>query len=155
MPRKADLCIRCAGEDDAAAWCALRTALWPDALREKHAADIAAMLAAMAAGDKSSALLAFCDATPCGLIELSLRHDYVNGCETSPVAFVEGLFVADAFRRRGIAAALIAAAVDWARVQGCRELASDAALDNITSHRVHLAAGFEETERVVYFRRKV
>jgi aminoglycoside 6'-N-acetyltransferase I len=44
---------------------------------------------------------------------------------------------------------------DWARARGCRELASDALLDNEASQRAHRALGFEETERVVYFSKKL
>ena len=90
-----------------------------------------------------------------GLAEVSVRSDYVNGTETSPVAFLEGLYVAPQARRNGVAAALVAAACQWGRGAGCRELASDALLDNSTSQVVHRALGFEETERVVYFRRRL
>ena len=90
-----------------------------------------------------------------GLAEVSVRSDYVNGTETSPVAFLEGLYVVPHARRNGVGAALVAAAFDWGRSAGCREIASDALLENSTSHVVHRALGFEETERVVYFRRKL
>ena len=90
-----------------------------------------------------------------GFAEVSLRSDYVNGTETSPVAFVEGLYVVPHARRNGVAAALVTAACDWGRRAGCREIASDALLENSTSQVVHRALGFEETERVVYFRRKL
>ena len=86
-----------------------------------------------------------------GFAESSLRRDYVNGCATSPVAFVEGLYVVPECRRHGVARALIAAIESWARRQGLRELASDALLDNNASHAMHEALGFTETERVVYF----
>jgi aminoglycoside 6'-N-acetyltransferase I len=92
---------------------------------------------------------------PIGFIEGSIRGDYVNGTETSPVGFVEGVYVTPAWRRKGVARALFAAIGDWARARGCRELASDALLDNVASQRAHLALGFKETERVVYFARKL
>ena len=38
--------------------------------------------------------------------------DYVNGCTTSPVGFLEGLYVAAAARRQGVARALCDAAED-------------------------------------------
>lgn len=88
-----------------------------------------------------------------GLAEASLRSDYVNGTESSPVAFLEGLYVVPQARRKGVAASLVAAVCGWARGAGCRELASDAALENAISQVVHRALGFEETERVVFFRR--
>ena len=55
----------------------------------------------------------------------------------------------------GVAAALIRAVEDWGRQKGCTEFASDALLTNLNSHTMHRALGFEETERVVYFRRKL
>lgn len=102
-----------------------------------------------------ASFLACSAADAIGLAEVSLRSDYVNGTESSPVAFLEGLYVVPHARRAGVAAALVAAACDWGRRAGCREMASDALLDNSTSQLVHRALGFEETERVVYFRRKL
>jgi aminoglycoside 6'-N-acetyltransferase I len=58
-----------------------------------------------------------------------------------------------AARRRGIARALVESVTDWALQQGCSELASDSLLDSFAAHAAHRALGFEETERVVYFRR--
>ena len=93
--------------------------------------------------------------SPVGFIEGSIRADYVNGTESSPVGFVEGVFVVPAWRRRGVARQLYAAIADWARARGCRELASDALIDNEASQRAHRALGFRETERVVYFSKQL
>ena len=90
---------------------------------------------------------------PIGFAEAAIRTDYVNGTDTFPVAFLEGLYVVPQARRQGVAAALFAAVERWARGFGCRELASDALLDNEPGHLVHRALVFEETERVVYFRK--
>ncbi|HWN46542.1 MAG TPA: aminoglycoside 6'-N-acetyltransferase, partial [Steroidobacteraceae bacterium] len=92
---------------------------------------------------------------PIGFIEGSIRSDYVNGTETSPVGFVEGVYVAPPMRRQGVARRLYDAIGDWAKARGCRELASDALLDNESSQRAHRALGFQETERVVYFTKKL
>lgn len=90
-----------------------------------------------------------------GFVEASLRTDYVNGTDSSPVAFLEGIYVAPQYRRQGVGRQLVAAVVSWARERGCSELASDAPLDNVVSHAMHAALGFEETERVVYFRKRL
>jgi len=90
-----------------------------------------------------------------GLAEAALRSDYVNGTATSPVAFLEGLYVAPDERRKGIARSLVREVAAWARERGCTELASDALLDNTASHAVHRALGFVETERVVFFRKEL
>lgn len=97
-------------------------------------------------------LLAETDGQVVGFLEASLR-DYAEGCETSPVSYLEGWFVAEPYRRRGVGAALVRAAEDWARSQGCTEMASDAELHNLDSHRAHEALGYEEVERVVVFRK--
>jgi aminoglycoside 6'-N-acetyltransferase I len=141
--------IATAAEQDVDDWAALRHALWPEGSIAEHAAEAWAMLddgnaIALVARDDAGAAIGFAEA--------ALRHDYVNGCETSPVLFLEGIFVAPEARRQGIARALIDRVAQWGRMRGCREFASDAALDNAASHALHATLGFAETERVVYFR---
>ncbi len=77
----------------------------------------------------------------------------MNGCSTSPVAFLEGLFVKPSSRGTGVGRSLCAAAEAWAKSRACAELASDSLLENTSGHAFHLAAGFEETERVIYYRK--
>jgi aminoglycoside 6'-N-acetyltransferase I len=86
-------------------------------------------------------------------VEAAKRIDYVNGATSSPVAFLEGLYVEPKWRRRGVARALVESVVAWALQQNLSELASDSLIDNAPAHAAHRALGFEETERVVYFRR--
>jgi len=88
-----------------------------------------------------------------GFAEASVRTDYVNGTDSSPVAFLEGIYVVPEARRKGVAASLVSAVCHWAHSAGCDTLASDASLENETSHAVHRALRFQETERVVFFRR--
>ena len=134
-------------------WLRLRRALWPEASREQHGAEMRSLVANPG---RYRQLIAYSRSREAiGFAEASLRTDYVNGTESSPVAFLEGLYVAPQARRQGVATALVAAIADWARSTGCRELASDAGLENSISHVVHLALGFEETERVVFFRKRL
>ena len=134
---------------DREVWATLRRALWPDA----NDGDIARMLkeparfAAFIARETNSGAIGFAEA--------SLRHDNVNGCDTSPVGFLEGIFVVPLFRRRGVGALLVRAVEQWTLAQGASELASDALIDNVESHRMHAALGFHETERVVCFRKRL
>jgi len=130
-------------------WLGLRLALWPHASADEHLQE---MRAVTERGDCILLALGASD-DALGLAEAAKRHDYVNGTETSPVAFLEGLYVVPRARRTGIARALVAAIVEWARGEGLSELASDASLDNAGSHAMHRALGFAETERVVFFRR--
>ena len=78
-----------------------------------------------------------------------------TNAQSSPVGFLEGLYVVPDARRRGMARALVAEVGRWTRDCGCNELASDTALANAASHAVHRSLGFEETERVVFFRKLV
>lgn len=125
----------------------MRCALWPETPAREHQLDMADALSrghrVLLAQDKSGMAI--------GFIEASLRNDYVNGTETSPVAFIEGLYVEPSHRRRGVARALVAEIVAWGSAFGCSELASDSAIGNIDAHALHRALGFVETERVVCF----
>lgn len=147
MIRKAFL-ERC-NSPDQPGWLDFRLALWPDASADEHREYMAM---ALAQPERYLQLMMYDERrAPIGFIEGSIRADYVNGTETSPVGFVEGVYVTPEWRRRGVARRLFDAVADWARARGCRELASDALIDNDTSQRAHLALGFRETERVVYY----
>nr|WP_298153782.1 aminoglycoside 6'-N-acetyltransferase [uncultured Pseudoxanthomonas sp.] len=141
--------IRAATAADIDAWSAMRAELWPDA----DAGELRAEALAWDTGNGIALIAVGLGDRAIGLAEASLRRDYVNGTESSPVAFLEAWYVDPGHRGRGVGRALIAAAEDWTRAQGCSELASDALLDNTASHAAHAACGFEETERVVYFRK--
>jgi aminoglycoside 6'-N-acetyltransferase I len=130
-------------------WLELRRALWGDATAEEHRGYMAI---ALAQPERFLQLMVYDEKrTPVGFIEGSIRNDYVNGTESSPVGFVEGVYVIPSMRRKGVARMLFDAIGDWARARGCQELASDALLENEASQRAHRALGFRETERVVYF----
>src|SRR5688572_7402076 len=134
---------------DQPGWLDFRMALWADATADEHRGYMAI---ALAQPERFLQLMMYDDQrVPIGFIEGSIRADYVNGTETSPVGFVEGVYVLPAWRRRGVARRLYEAIGDWAKARGCRELASDALLENEASQRAHSALGFRETERVVYF----
>jgi len=134
---------------DQPGWLDMRLALWPDASADEHRAYMAISLAQP---ERFLQLMVYDERRqPLGFIEGSIRNDYVNGTASSPVGFVEGVYVAPAARRKGVARQLYAAIGDWAKARGCSELASDALVDNEVSQRAHRALGFRETERVVYF----
>jgi aminoglycoside 6'-N-acetyltransferase I len=86
-----------------------------------------------------------------GFIELRIRTDHVEGAETVPVAYIEGLFVADGFRYKGYGRQLVQAAEAWARTEGFTQLCSDAELENHPSITFHQSVGFREASRVVCF----
>lgn len=143
--------VRAAVAADRAGWARLRAQLWP----QQRLEDLAEELDDWFEDARLAAFVAQDDEGLCGFAEASVRSDYVNGTESSPVAFLEGWYVAPRRRGQGVGRALIAAVERWGRERGCRELASDALLDHLDSQRAHEACGFEETERVVYFRRRL
>lgn len=105
--------------------------------------------------NEAACFLAFSDEAAIGFAQCQLRHDYVEGCETSPVGFLEGIYVTDNHRRSGVARALLSACEDWARSVGCTEFASDCEIDNRDSLAWHLKAGFEEVNRTIWFAKKL
>lgn len=127
-------------------WLALRRRLWPGSQAE-HLRSMADAVARR----HFVRLAVAADGSAIAFVEASRRIDYVNGTNSSPVAFLEGLYVEPESRRNGLARALVEAVETWARTEGCTELASDSPLDNAAAHAVHRALGFVETERVVYF----
>ncbi len=143
------LLIRKATEADFSEWLRMRKTLWPDAsydeLRDhKH----------LLKADNFACFLAELESKTIGFIELSLRP-YVNGCDSSPVAFIEGIWVDENYQKRGIGRKLVIAAEDWAKSLSLTELGSDTRIESEHSIHAHKLWGFEETERVVYFRKRL
>jgi aminoglycoside 6'-N-acetyltransferase I len=131
-------------------WLRMRRALWPDIVGGDEAADAEEWLArpdavVLVAERPGGARLA-------GFAEIGTRL-YADGCDTSPVAYLEGWYVDPDARARGVGAALVRAGEAWARTRGYRELASDALLENTDSQRAHEALGFAEVERAVRYRK--
>lgn len=90
-----------------------------------------------------------------GFAQCSLRYDYVEGTESNPVGYLEGIFVKREYRKRGIAKKLLAQCEIWAKIQGCVEFASDCELSNTESLKFHLQLGFEEANRIICFKKKL
>ncbi len=90
-----------------------------------------------------------------GFAQCQLRRDYVEGTCTSPVGYLEGIFIEEACRSHGYGTALLHACEEWAREQGCTEFASDCELHNFQSLTFHLHAGFTEANRIICFTKKL
>lgn len=129
----------------------LAVLLWPEHQAEALEQEFALLMAE----NKAAFFLARAGELPVGFAQCALRHDYVEGTSTSPVGYLEGIYVQEGHRREGVAAGLLSACETWARQQGCREFASDCGLDNAQSLRFHLAAGFEEANRIICFTKKL
>lgn len=140
-----------AGPNDLAEWGRMRDALWPPEPGEDRAAELRAWLA------RPDAVVLVAHRVAgglCGFAEVGERST-AEGCETQPVAYLEGWWVDADLRGRGIGRALVAAAEAWARRRGLRELASDTTLDNVGSQQAHERLGFVEVERAVHFRKAI
>ncbi len=136
---------------DAAEWGRLRGLLWP-APPGEHEREVAAFFDGDSRDPAEVILAVAADGRAAGFAEVSIRG-YAEGCATDRVAYLEGWFVEAAHRGRGIGAALVAAVENWAKAQGCVELASDTELHNDDSAGAHRALGFVEVERIICFRK--
>lgn len=92
---------------------------------------------------------------PVGFAQCQLRHDYVEGTETTPVGYLEGIFVKEGYRNKGYAKELLAECEAWAKRNGCHEFASDCEIDNIGSFRFHKAMNFAEVNRIICFTKRL
>ncbi len=92
---------------------------------------------------------------PVGFAQCQLRYDYVEGAETSPVGYLEGIFVQEQFQHKGFARELLWECEKWANSKKCSEFASDCELNNTDSLKFHLAVGFEEVNRVICFKKEI
>ena len=89
-----------------------------------------------------------------GFVELSARN-VVDGCLSSPVAYIEGLYIESEYRGRGAGKKAIEAIHKWCKTKGFTELAADTELTNLDAQIFFNAVGFEETYRVVEYCTKV
>jgi aminoglycoside 6'-N-acetyltransferase I len=126
-------------------WAALCADLWPDESIDDG------FIQKRANGELPYEFLYYVEDEAVAFLSLSLRHDYVEGTDSSPVGYLEGIYVKPNFRKNGIARELVEFAKDWAKQQGCTELASDCVLDNETSRLFHNHVGFKEANRIVCF----
>ncbi|MBC8589427.1 aminoglycoside 6'-N-acetyltransferase [Paratissierella segnis] len=86
-----------------------------------------------------------------GFIHMSIRKDYVEGSASSPVGYIEGLFVKPEYRRKGVGSELYNAGVDWVKKKGCSEIGTDCTIRNNVSFEFLIDMGFEETNKMICF----
>ncbi len=143
--------VRPVQRGDAADWEQMRQRLWPSAPGE-HAEEIAAFFG----GDRRNPAEVFLaldeEDRAIGFAEASIRS-YAEGCRSPRVAYLDGWFVQEAYRRQKVGTALLAAVAEWSRAQGCTELASDTEIHNGASAAAHRWLGFTEVERTICFRK--
>ena len=139
--------IRKANMNDLPLLTELALELWPDNGADTMYYDLGKI---MTAGE-SVFFLAYREEVAVGFAQCQLRHDYVEGTTSSPVGYLEGIYVRAADRHLGFAGQLMKACEDWARGQHCTEFASDCEIDNADSLAFHLKLGFKEANRIICF----
>lgn len=138
-------------EEDISVLAELAIQMW-----ESHsAAEMAEDLAEIMAKEDAQFFIKYEQKIPVGFAQCQLRHDYVEGTESSPVGYLEGIFVRADYRHRGYAGELLRECEKWAREKGCREFASDCELVNEDSRRFHMAMGFSEANRIICFTKEL
>src|SRR4051812_16810117 len=143
--------VRAYGDSDWTEWLRMSVALFP----QYSAEDLAAgMRAHRARSDGHVFVVEGDDGSIAGFVGGG-AGEYADGCETSPVGYVEAWYVDPDARRSGYGRALLEAAEAWARGRGYREMASDARLGNDVSRAAHLRSGYQEVDRVVQFRKEL
>lgn len=90
-----------------------------------------------------------------GFAQCGLRFDYVEGTESSPVGYLEGIYVNEAYRKQGIAKGMLQYCENWAKGKGCIEFASDCEINNIESFNFHMHLGFIEANRIICFKKEI
>ena len=139
--------VRQVRSDDQAEWLRMRCALWEDCHEEQQVRE----MEENRSSEVDQVLVAERpDGGLCGFLEAAIRSR-ANGCDSTPVGYIEGWYVDEDARQQGVGRALVQAAEEWARSKGCRQMASDAELWNEVSHKAHGALGYQETGRVVTF----
>lgn len=142
-----DIIIRRVTAEDKTEWLRMRQLLWDEV-------DLAGLENEMdlLLSDPSSPVFVVQrpDGKLGGFLEAGTRK-YADGCDSSPVGYIEGWYIDEDLRGQGLGGALVHEAEDWAREQGCMEMASDTWLDNDVSIKAHLGLGYEEVERLIHF----
>jgi aminoglycoside 6'-N-acetyltransferase I len=144
--------IRSVAPADSDAWVRMRCALWPEGTEAEHRAEAGRFFAKELRAPLEVLIAVDDTGAPLGFVELSIRS-YAEDCVTDRVAYLEGWYVTPDRRRHGVGRALVRAAEDWGRAQGCTEFASDALLDNQVSAVAHKALGFQEIVQLRCFRK--
>ena len=147
--------VRPALSKDAGVLAEMFHSLWPKTGLAEHARELDSLLAGDFPGTLPGIVLVAEESggSVIGFVEVDLRS-HADGCDPSrPVGYLEGWYVAPDYRRRRVGENLVAGAEDWARKQGCTEMASDTWLDALHSQHAHKALGFEVVDHCVHYRK--
>ena len=143
--------IREATVQDAQLLASLAMNVW----KESSLKELVAEFEQMTKSNDAVAFILFIEEQAVGFAQCQLRHDYVEGTNTSPVGYLEGIFVEKEFRHKGYASELVLKCEEWAKTKGCLQFASDCELDNVDSLAFHLKVGFTEANRMICFTKQL
>lgn len=143
--------IRKATISDLDALIQLSALLWPNHSFEDLKQEIEALLS----NQNAAFFLDFEQNLAVGFAQCQLRYDYVEGTDTSPVGYLEGVFIIENYRKQGVATRLLKRCEQWVCENGCVEFASDCEISNQDSYAFHLKFGFEEANRIICFKKKL
>lgn len=115
------------------------------------AKELSEEFAELVRSDKGAVFIAASENKAIGFAQVQLRHDYVEGTSSSPVGYLEAVFIRQEYRKQGYARELLGRCEEWAKEKGCVEFASDCELTNDLSLEFHLKAGFMEANRIICF----
>lgn len=141
--------IKSAVKSDARILAELAIQMWKDST----VMDLEKGFDELIANEKAVCFIKYVDNKAIGFAQCQLRTDYVEGTETSPVGYLEGIFIAEKYRHSGYAKELLIECEKWVKEKNCSEFASDCELDNNDSLNFHIAMGFEEANRIICFRK--
>ena len=143
--------IRKAGKQDLEILANLAVLMWDNHSVSELFADFSEIISK----GKSQFFLKYENDIPIGFAQCQLRYDYVEGTRTSPVGYLEGIFIKEGYRNKGYAKELLAECEAWAKCKGCQEFASDCEIDNIDSFQFHKAMNFTEANRIICFTKEL
>lgn len=139
--------VRKAGKQDLEILANLAILMW-----DSHSvSELIAEFSEIISKGKSQFFLKYKNDVPIGFAQCQLRYDYVEGTKTTPVGYLEGIFIKNGYRNKGYAKELLSACEAWAKYNGCKEFASDCEINNIDSFHFHKAMNFTEANRIICF----
>lgn len=143
--------IKLAKKSEARVLAELAIQMWKDNTIQ----DLEKLFESVTQSDNAVCFVKYVENTAVGFAQCQIRTDYVEGTTTSPVGYLEGIFVDENHRQNGYAKELLKECERWAKDKKCSEFASDCELGNVDSLKFHIATGFEEANRIICFKKKI
>lgn len=143
--------IKTALKEDAKILAKLAINMWSDAT----VSELEKGFEELSDSDKAMCFIKYVDGKAIGFAQCQLRTDYVEGTDSSPVGYLEGIYVEKEYRKCGYAKELLTECENWAKEKQCTEFASDCELVNEDSFHFHMALGFEEANRIICFKKDI